>query len=281
MCFRAELGEDVADTSQEEELSKSRKQMEVSRQRITKLLRDGNEFLSNIRVACDARENSRRIEDDELKRQRRERIDNEAKQGLEKFEEITKKWESALQKEIPQDLHEMLQQQKESCNGMIEEKNKLINELQLELKTKDDLYVKDLKKQAEDADLMIERMDEQVKTMTKTYREELTQIEKAFINQRDDRLEFQQSKWDQVMQAIRDKQNDYLDARQKRVDDFENQLQELRVQHAEEYNSLKIKLETDVQVSNRCILINRMKFITPYIFLKFVNCLFMIFLKII
>ena len=45
--------------------------------------------------------------------------------------QITKKWESSLQKEIPQDLHEMLMQQKSSCDAMIDEKNKLINEFQM------------------------------------------------------------------------------------------------------------------------------------------------------
>lgn len=37
--------------------------------------------------------------------------------------------------------------------------------------------MKDLKKQAEDVDLMIERMDEQIKTLGKAYREELQEIE--------------------------------------------------------------------------------------------------------
>ena len=37
--------------------------------------------------------------------------------------------------------------------------------------------MKDLKKQAEDIDLMIERMDEQVKSQTREYRNELNQIE--------------------------------------------------------------------------------------------------------
>ena len=46
-----------------------------------------------------------------------------------------------------------------------------------ELKQKDDEYVKDLKKQAEDVDLMIERMEEQVRNLTKSYRDELIQIE--------------------------------------------------------------------------------------------------------
>ena len=45
----------------------------------------------------------------------------------------------------------------------------------------DDRYVKDLKKQAEDVDLMIERMDEQIKNLAKAYREELLQIEVCVI----------------------------------------------------------------------------------------------------
>ena len=37
--------------------------------------------------------------------------------------------------------------------------------------------MKDLKRQAEDIDLIIERMDEQVKELTRAYREELGEIE--------------------------------------------------------------------------------------------------------
>ena len=51
-----------------------------------------------------------------------------------------------------------------------------------DLKAKDDLYVKDLKKMAEDIDLMIERMNEQVDNLGKGQREELEEIEVIRIN---------------------------------------------------------------------------------------------------
>lgn len=41
---------------------------------------------------------------------------------------------------------------------------------------------------------------------------------------------------------------EFLELRRKRVEDYEGQLDTLRVQDAEEYNMVKIKLETDVQV---------------------------------
>lgn len=56
-----------------------------------------------------------------------------------------------------------------------------MNEFQLfclqELKASDDRYVKDLKRQAKDIDLLVERMEEQISNLKKSYREDLHQIE--------------------------------------------------------------------------------------------------------
>ncbi|KAL9962962.1 hypothetical protein ACROYT_G032120 [Oculina patagonica] len=232
----------------EKDALKSRKQMEDSRQRLVKLKSDGTELVTNVHVAADARESMRRLEEEEQRRQRNEKLEAEAKSATEKFEEITKKWEYALSKEIPQDLNSMLMEQKAACDSMIDEKNKLIHDFQQELKTKDDQYVKDLKKAAEDVDLMVERMEEQMKQLTKAYREELTQIEKAFVTERGELIENNRKKWESSMHGRRDKEVEYMESRRKRVEDHENQLQTLRVQDAEEYNMVKIKLETDVQI---------------------------------
>ncbi|XP_028408430.1 dynein regulatory complex protein 1-like [Dendronephthya gigantea] len=232
----------------EKDSCKSRKQIEESRQRLLKLKSDGTELVTNIQVAGDARENVRRVEDDENRRQRIEKLEAELKAAVEKFDEITKKWSQALSKEIPQDLQTMLLDQKSSCDVMIDEKNKLINDFQQELKGLDDRYVKDLKKQAEDVDLMIERMDEQIKNLTKAYREELLQIEKSFVSERTELIENNRKKWQNLMQQRRDREVEFLQTRRKRVEEYEEQLDTLRVQDAEEYNMVKIKLETDVQI---------------------------------
>eukprot|EP00112_Aurelia_sp_Birch-Aquarium-sp1_P006706 Seg1734.8 transcript_id=Seg1734.8/GoldUCD/mRNA.D3Y31 product="Dynein regulatory complex protein 1" protein_id=Seg1734.8/GoldUCD/D3Y31 len=248
---RVALGENVADeqsSDAEEEQRKSRKQIEESYQRLLKLKNDGSELVSNIQVACHAREDIRRSEDDEIKRQRIEKLAAEAKSAVDKFEEVTKKWDLALSKDTPQTLHEMLTEQKTACDAMIDEKNKLINDLQQELKGKDDQYVKDLRKEAEDIDLMIERMEEQVRTLLQAYREELTQIEKAFDTERREMIENHKKRWESLMLKRRDMEIDFTKSRQDRVDDFETQLQALRIQDAEEYNMVKIKLETDVQI---------------------------------
>lgn len=48
-------------------------------------------------------------------------------------------------------------------------------------------------------------------------------------------------------------QLEYLRARMRKVEEFEKQLNQLRVQDEEEYNSMKIQLENDVQVQKRLV----------------------------
>ena len=67
--------------------------------------------------------------------------------------------------------------QQQLCNSMMDEKNKIINEFKAELKQKDDLFVKTLKRYADDIDLLIERMKDQLFNMRKFYLEELSNVE--------------------------------------------------------------------------------------------------------
>ncbi|XP_038606761.1 dynein regulatory complex protein 1 [Tachyglossus aculeatus] len=246
---REELGE-RADRKKENEEGQSRsyKQKEESRLRLANLLLCGTELVTNIQVATDIRETHRRVEEEEVKRQRIEKLENEAKTSHYKFEEITSKWGEGKKKKIPQELWEVLVTQQQHCAQLIEEKNKLISELQQELKGKDDQYVKDLKKQGDDINLLLERMEEQIKTLIKTFRQELLQIEKAFELERQELLTCNKKKWEQAMQVHNAKELEYLVTRMRKVEEHEKQLAQLRRQDTEEYNIVKIKLELDVQI---------------------------------
>ncbi|XP_035129491.1 dynein regulatory complex protein 1 isoform X1 [Callithrix jacchus] len=245
---REALGEHLDGKKEsEEDQSKSYKQKEESRLKLAKLLLCGTELVTNIQVAIDIREIHRRVEED-LKRQRIEKLEDEVKTSQDKFVKITSKWEEGKQKRIPQELWEMLNTQQLHCAGLLEDKNKLISELQQELKTKDDQYVKDLKKQSDDICLLLERMEEQVKNVMKTFREELYHIEKAFEMERQELLASNRKKWERALQAHNAKELEYLINRMKKVEDYEKQLNKQRIWDCEEYNTIKIKLEQDVQI---------------------------------
>ncbi len=179
---------------------------------------------------------------------RYEKLEAEVTAGAERFDEIMRKWSTAKGKKIPQELQELLQQQKAACDAMSDEKDKLIGEFQQELKAKDDQYVKYLKKQAEDIDLILERMEEQARMLLKAYREELGEIEGSFDAERRALLEKHRAEWEETMEKRQGREKEYLEERERRIEENEAQLQHLRVRNAEEFNRIKIKLETDIQV---------------------------------
>ncbi|XP_054036130.1 dynein regulatory complex protein 1 [Dryobates pubescens] len=246
---RATLGEaaGLKVAVEEEEQRKSHKLIEETNQKLTKLLFDGTQLVTNIQVAADLRETQRRAEGAELKLQRVKKLEDEAKSSTHKLEEITSKWALAKEMKIPQELWQLLNQQQQQCTLLLEEKNKLIDHLKQELKDKDEQYVEAIKKQSEDIHLLLERMEEQTRTMLKTYRHKLLQIEKAFELERRELLDNNKKKWDNAIQAHNTQQLEYLHARMRKVMEYDRQLNQLRAQDEEEYTSMKIQLQTDVQ----------------------------------
>ncbi|XP_072188747.1 dynein regulatory complex protein 1 isoform X2 [Excalfactoria chinensis] len=247
---RQALGEDEEPKEEAENVEEERnslKQVEESRQKLAKLLFEGIRMVTDIQVAADLRETQRRAEQAELKLQRVEKLENEAKSSTEKFEEITSKWALAKDMTIPQDLWQLLNQQQQLCTQLLEEKNKLIGELQQELKNKDEQYVQTIKKQSDDIHLLLERMEEQIRMMLKTYRHNIHQIEKTFEHERRELLDNNRKKWEEAIQALNTKELEYLHARVRKIEEYEKELNQLRLQDEEEYNSMKIHLENDVQ----------------------------------
>ncbi|TSU63003.1 Dynein regulatory complex protein 1 [Bagarius yarrelli] len=174
-------------------------------------------------------------------KKRLEKLENEAKSGIEKFNKIMNRWTGAKAKVIHQELREDLKTQQQLCWQIVEDKNKLINELQQELKGRDDGFVKDRKREAEEMDLLLERMQEQISSLKKDYKKELDLIETSFSEERSDLLTASRKKWEQQRKERSKKE------RMKMLEEHDSLLDRLRMESAEEYNKIKVKLETDVQ----------------------------------
>ena len=226
----------------------SSQQILKSKERLKKLISDGNQLVSGVSVAGDSREVSRRFEEDDIRKARYEKMEAEANASTERFEEIMKKWSHTSQHaKLPQALQDLIDQQKAACDEMLDEKNKLITDFEEELKMKDDQYVKHLKKQTEDVDLIVERMEEQARSLIKAFQEELKEIDTAFATERQQLIEAHQKTLQDALKERQDKEAEYLATRDKRLEENEAKLQHLRVRNAEDFNKIKIKLETDIQ----------------------------------
>ncbi|NWX15667.1 DRC1 protein, partial [Aegotheles bennettii] len=246
------LGEDpkpkVAEEEEEdEEQRRSHQQMEECRKRLAKLLFDGTQMVTNIQVAADLREMQRRTQEAELKLQRVEKLENEAKSSAHKFEEITSKWALAEEITIPQELWQLLNQQQEQCALLLEEKNQLISDLQQELRSKEEQYVQALKEQSDDVHLLLQRMEEQNRHLLKTCRHKLLEVERTFEQERRELLDNNRKEWEEGIQAHNAQELEHLHAHMRKVEEFEKQLKQLQVQDEEDFNSMKIQLEAELQ----------------------------------
>ncbi|XP_022059690.1 dynein regulatory complex protein 1 isoform X2 [Acanthochromis polyacanthus] len=217
------------------EQSKRQEEQEHTK-RIIDLQRELTTFVTNIQTAGDAKWLERKAELEESRRIRRERLENDVKTSQEKYDEIVRSWLTLNEKRMLQELHEALNSHQQLCDIIIADKKKLINDLQQELKKRDDHYVKTLRNNEEEIDLLIERMEEQMRTLTNAYREQLGQTETVDQQETEASLAQYKAEWQQEMTELWDKQIAQLTDRRDEVKNYEEKLHDQMLKDADLYN---------------------------------------------
>lgn len=75
------------------------------------------------------------------------KLEDEANLAKEKFEKISSSWDPILSLNDPLDIRDEINNQKERCTNLIQQKDSIIQDLKNELHQADEMYYKDLKKQ--------------------------------------------------------------------------------------------------------------------------------------
>ena len=247
-AMREEGGEGgVKDVAEASEDTARKKQTQESKQRLARLNEEHRSDLTNIQLGGDDRENKRRVEEEDRHQELRGKLLAEAEHSARQNASVAMRWADLFSYEVPQELFEEIRKQRASCNMIIESKEQLIQEMKAELKGKDDDYVKSLKRQADDIDLMISHMSQQFKDMQKSYHEELIEIENAFLQERMETLSGNKDEMSQLFEKRNQREQQFMDMMLEQAENYQKQLEELRVIDAEDYNILKIRLETDIQ----------------------------------
>ncbi len=229
------------------EESRSKVQISDTRGKIDKIKTAGHAEVTTIRIVGDSRENERRINEEVNRQGRRQKLLYEAESSARQNAAVAMKWSALFEREIPQDLMQDIEQQKDTCERIIQSKDRLIKEFKAELKAKDDEYVKSLKKQAEDVDLLLDKMGQQYRSLRGAFEVELEDVETAFMQERHELMQANLGELGALMEKRREKEELYMESRRRRVEEDQKQLEAQRVQDNEDYSILKIKLETEIQ----------------------------------
>lgn len=116
-----------------------------------------------MKVANDARELQRRREAQEIRRMLLRKLEEDDEECMKRYREINEKWSDILASKDPLDIYAEMEAQNAKCLEIMERKDAVIAELRQELENADFKFVNDQKSQNEDVDLLINRMDNQVR----------------------------------------------------------------------------------------------------------------------
>lgn len=192
-------------------------------------------------------ENVRRGHEEEGRKHRLARIQEEAIVSGKRNAAVEMRWSELLDYTMPSELNVEMQLQKDACDRILATKDELIREFSMQLKLKDEEYVRTLKRESEDVETLLTRMNAQLRDMTRVYASELVDIEAALMKERDELLQKNKGEIDTLFEKRRAMEMAYMDAKQARDEQYQKEIETLRTKDAEDYAKLKIKLGTDIQ----------------------------------
>lgn len=223
------------------------KQLLSSDKTISEMLQDGNDLVSNIRLANDSRELERRVKEAELREVLLENLQKESITSSSKFEEISSKWAGMDQGKDPVEIHRNLEDQKNRIADLMNEKMKIINECRDELVAADERYLRDIEKQNDDVTSLIERIDKQIESAKRTFREHLDLLEKTIEDEREILKLVTTKNWEIMYDKHNVNEEMKIKREREKMEYYSGEINRIQLEHEELIRATKIRLELDNQ----------------------------------
>lgn len=237
-------------TDEEEDLSKTQLELQIIRsaEELEKLLLEGEEVITNIRIGNDAKEVERRQIEHEQREEQMKKIDEEAAAATQIFNEINERWETLKLYKDPLDIHASIEDQKQKCEALIKQKDEIIDFLRKEVDRAEIEYEADQYEQKEDLVTLSKRIDKQIDLMRAAYKDELKLISLAIDEERTKVKKENIEKWEELFEQRNELEEQNMVKKIEQQDEFLKDLQDNRVYNEELYRETKIALENENQV---------------------------------
>ena len=207
----------------------------------------GLQEVTEIRVVTDNNELKRRANDEQLRRDRLDRLHREAETSKKANGTIEMQWAELQEKEIPQELKKDIDAQQIACNDVIKRKDILIKEFERQLRAKDEEYVKALRQQSEDITALLNIIRLEFREMQSQYEVEIEAVDDAYSEERQKIIGDYAGEIEQMFDLRRKKEEAYKEAKQRREDQYQRDVEDLITKGCDQYNKLKIDLEKNIQ----------------------------------
>ena len=221
-------------------------QVRDSKRRLARLKALGFEDVTDIKAVAVARETHRRGVRDDRKVERRNCIEQERAETMQRDGEVAGGWEKLRGIKVAHDLNAAIQAQKALCDQIVASKNALIAEMTEELDKEDEEFERNIRRQEEEVDETLKRMNSQYNELSAAYMSEFDEIERVFLEERSAALKANMEELDALFQRRDAAEVKYMEDVAATADAYRKELEKHEADDAEEYTMLKIRLETDI-----------------------------------
>ncbi|KPJ18758.1 Coiled-coil domain-containing protein 164 [Papilio machaon] len=214
---------------------------------LQRLTLDGAAKVTNVRVTTDEREVLRRELFSEKMKNALEKIEEEAAEAQIQYDAITSNWDAMLKIKDPLDIDLEISEQRKKCDALLEQKNKLIEDLKLELKRTDEAYYEDLDKQDKEIKELSDRIEKQVTIMQRAYEKQLSLIEQAINMERDAMVEHNNKRWEALYKQRDKEELVHMDYKYEQLEEHKKEVEAIMWDHHTKYREARIELENLIQ----------------------------------
>ncbi|RNF05808.1 coiled-coil domain protein [Trypanosoma rangeli] len=184
-------------------------------------------------------ENERRVREerliDERRQRRREELEaNEIKQGA-----IELKFEAIHKINAPHELQKSLEQQQQQCKELLGAKDRLIEALRGQLEEREEEFVAALRRNTADVNSLVAEMREQTERYLDDYTNKLREVEGAYEKERMEYLSHCDEELLQLMKLRRTRETEYRKKREDEIVQAQQKMDDKHRENCEEYNEIK------------------------------------------
>lgn len=209
------------------------------------LLCDGKELITNIKLANERREASRRKLEDQQRARLLDDLQHESEEAANKLNVINSRWPEMVNISDPMDLNNRLHYQSERIEQLMKQKDEIINELQEALNAASTTYNTDQLKQQGDIQCLIARIDEQIEVMKTVYLEHLELLHQSIDSEQRTFKLYHSNEWQNLYDERTDDGEQNLIDLLERTERFFAEVSSSRLQHEEINRNMRIQLDRD------------------------------------
>lgn len=178
---------------------------------------------------------------------RLEILHKESKQAQVQFEEISSRWSVISKMNDPLNIHNECEAQRRRCTELLEQKNAMIKVLKDDLENCNERYKEDMEDQREDINVLILRIEQQMKLLRKAYWYNLDLLQHAIYVEFKEFLGAKQQVWNRLFKNWNKIDQQTVEDRIRKQKQYDEDLHKLRLRYEDEYRRKKIEFENQIQ----------------------------------